>query len=408
VLHREYIPFIPLRCKCPIGPLDEPTFPREKYDIPIGFWEESAEEIFKAAKEIVDIVNANSKRWVSSESPQVAFAIWTAAFVGVYSRKFPYMDAAGHMNGENPDNDFRASGETINDATSLALKTLTEMSSRLKMAYGWSKTTKRMLEYFTRITQDYNRNSSPLIRKHNHRFLSGERALSLREGGSGGGLEEYKILEKELKDFGSIEEEDRHSTPTASDMTESRASTSGPIMTPNIKAEAMQAGERLSAGRSASEGTWAAVNNNANTGVGDLGPPLSYSFNGAHHPSNNSAQDAAHYHQQQKTRSNGPTSNPPSLIGAPQNSVDMNSSYSQAELVHVPQPESYYSPQQMLRGYPNSAQHSFRYDQAGDAQDWAFDGHLSGVPAWEWPPEGDANFYETNIPAAMQNALPYY
>ena len=30
MLHREYIPFIPIRCEKPIGPLDEPTFPEDK------------------------------------------------------------------------------------------------------------------------------------------------------------------------------------------------------------------------------------------------------------------------------------------------------------------------------------------------------------------------------------------
>ena len=353
----------------------------------------------------MEIVNANSKRWVFSESPQVAFAIWTAAFVGVYSINFHWMDTCCYMNGKESNIEFRDGGETVKDATSLAIKTLNEMSSRLKMASGWSKTIKRMHAYFAGIIQDYSRNTSPLHQKK----LSGERTLSLREGGSGGGLEEYKFLEKELKDFGSIEEEERHSTPAASDMTESRASTSGPVMTPNIKAEIMPAVDRLPAGRSASEGTWAAVNNNASTGIGDLGRSVSYSFNSAPHQSTDAAQDAAHYHQQQQPRSSGPTSNSPSIMGAPQSSVDLNLSYSQSELVHVSQQESYsYSPQPILSGYPTSAQHTFRLHQTGDPQDWAFDGQLSGVPAWEWPPDGDTNFYDTSMPPAMQDALHYY
>ena len=356
----------------------------------------------------MEIVSANSKRWVFSESPQVAFAVWTAAFVGVYSINFPWMDTCGYMNSKESNHDFRDGGETVEGATSLAIKTLTEMSSRLKMASGWSKTIKRMHAYFAGIIQDYNRNS-PLHQKNRIKSLPGERTLSLREGGSGGGLEEYKFLEKELKDFGSIEEEERHSTPTASDVTESRASTSGPVITPNIKAETIQAVDFLPAGRSATEGTWAAVNNNASTGIGDLGRPVSYSFSGAPHPSTNAARNAAYYHQQQQPQSNGPTSNSPSLMRAPQNSVDLTSSYNQSELVHVPQQESYsYSPQSILSGYPTSAQHTFRLHQTGDPQDWAFDGHLSGVPAWEWPPDGDTNFYETNMPVVMQNALHYY
>lgn len=80
VLHREYLPFIPLRCSKPEGPLDEPTFPAGS--APEGFWEESAKQIFRSAREIMEIVRITSDRQVLVESPQVGFAIWTAAFAG--------------------------------------------------------------------------------------------------------------------------------------------------------------------------------------------------------------------------------------------------------------------------------------------------------------------------------------
>ena len=398
VLHREYIPFIPLRCDSPIGPLDEPTFSRKGYDTPKDFWEESAKEIFKAAKDIMEIVSASSKYWICIESPFVAFAIWTAAYFGVYSINFSWMDTCGYMNGKESSIEFGDGGGTVKGATNLAIKTLTKMSSRLKMASVWSKRIERMDAYFARIIQDYNRNSSLLSKKYHLKPLSGERALSLREGGSGGGLELYKVVENELKDFGSIEEEERHSTPAASDMIESRASTSGPIITWDITAETIPAVDRLPAGRPALEGTWAAVNNNASTSIGDLGC-VSYSFNGAPHQLTNTAQDTTHYHQQQQPRISGLISNSLSLMDL----VDLNSSYSQSELVHVPQQESYsYSPQPILSGYPTSAQHTFRLHQTGEPQDWAFNGQLSGVPAWEWPLDGDTNFYDTSMLSAMQ------
>ena len=37
MLHREYIPFIPLRCKRPQGLLDAPVFPENRYRIPERF-----------------------------------------------------------------------------------------------------------------------------------------------------------------------------------------------------------------------------------------------------------------------------------------------------------------------------------------------------------------------------------
>ena len=97
MLHREYIPFIPLRCQGPRGPLDEPTFPEEKYDIPEGFWEASAKRIFKAARDIIDIVRTCLDNNALPESPQIGFAVWQAAFVSLYAVHFQHMDQGRYL-----------------------------------------------------------------------------------------------------------------------------------------------------------------------------------------------------------------------------------------------------------------------------------------------------------------------
>ena len=51
MLHREFAPFIPIHCKKPSGPLDRTTF--AEGSAPTGFWEDSAEQMFKAVKDIV-------------------------------------------------------------------------------------------------------------------------------------------------------------------------------------------------------------------------------------------------------------------------------------------------------------------------------------------------------------------
>jgi hypothetical protein len=56
MLHREYIPFIPLLRARPQGALDTLVFPKNQSYIPGEFWEESAVAIFSAARDIVDIV----------------------------------------------------------------------------------------------------------------------------------------------------------------------------------------------------------------------------------------------------------------------------------------------------------------------------------------------------------------
>lgn len=211
VLHREYIPFLPLRSDGPSGPLDEPTFPPDKYDIPEGFWDESAELIFKSARDIMDIVRVTSDRQVMVESPQVGFAVWTAAFVGIYSNHFPYMDKNSYMSNPptTPDRNLTYSN-SLNDATALAVRTLKLMLPRSKMACGWSVWLQRMRRYFENIKKDYSRSIAALglpSSEHQRRVALAE--LSLREGGHGGGLEEYKLLEKELNDFGPSLQQDR-------------------------------------------------------------------------------------------------------------------------------------------------------------------------------------------------------
>ncbi|KAK1658056.1 hypothetical protein BDP55DRAFT_638163 [Colletotrichum godetiae] len=56
MLHREYIPFIAIKCSEPSGTLDEPMF--DSSTVPDDFWERSAERVFKAGREIVDLVSA--------------------------------------------------------------------------------------------------------------------------------------------------------------------------------------------------------------------------------------------------------------------------------------------------------------------------------------------------------------
>lgn len=139
VLHREYVPFIPIRCSKPQGPLDPPTFPPEKFDIPLGFWDESARELFKAARDMMDLVRICQEWNVLVETPMVGFAIYTVAFVGVYAFYFPQMDPDGYMcspsstltNAVNP---VSSGGQ---QEARRAIQIVGQMRQRLKMAEGY-------------------------------------------------------------------------------------------------------------------------------------------------------------------------------------------------------------------------------------------------------------------------------
>jgi len=317
VLHREYIPFVPLRCQKPSGPLDEPTFPPES--VPVGFWEESAEIMFKSARDIMEIVRVTSDRQVLVESPQVGFAVWTAAFVGICSINFPYMDQACYMC-DPPINDEHGNAFTGSwkGATGLAIKTLNQMKPKSKMACGWSFWIDRLHRYYEGIKRDYDSSIRALGGP------SSEHQRSLREGGLGGGLEEYKLLEKELKDFGPSLEQVRYDSPESRGSPFSRASMRGP----HIKMEAPGSTDPRPATRNGGEGSWAAVNNGApHNGTGAPDEYAAQSLGYPSHSPQNGMHSTTYYPR-------APTSNPPSLLSgtnARSTPVDLSSPYSRSE-----------------------------------------------------------------------------
>ena len=214
MLHREYVPFMPIRCKKPEGPLDPPLFPPDKYDVPPGFWEDSARECFKAAREIMDLVRTCQEWSALVETPIVGFAIYTVAFVGVYCINFPHMDPGGYMCTPRPpdtsQNSENAKSSKGFEAARKALEMIGQMRPKLRMADGWFTTINRVHKYFRRMKSDYKKNTAALESNTSESDGSpiSSRHLSLREGGSGGGLDEFKLLERTLKEFGNLEDQD--------------------------------------------------------------------------------------------------------------------------------------------------------------------------------------------------------
>ena len=215
MLHREYVPFLPIRCSKPQGPLDPPTFPPEKYDVPPGFWEESARECFKAARDVMDLVRSCQEWNALVETPIVGFTIYTVAFVGVYCINFPWMDPAGFMCTRPSEAQSKAAGGKMGEskgfaAARKALEMVGQMRPRLQMADGWFKTITRIHKYMRRMKSDYRKNttSGDSTTSESENSPLSTRHLSLREGGAGGGLDEYKLLERTLNEFGNLEDQD--------------------------------------------------------------------------------------------------------------------------------------------------------------------------------------------------------
>ena len=203
MLHREYIPFVPILCKEPEGPLDRPTFPKE--DAPPGFWRQSAEQVFKPARDIVDLIEICQRKDRLPQSTLVLFAIWTASFVGLYSYHFPQMDTERHMldfDSQNSSPDALDPGALQHGPIALAYQTLQKMSTWLSMAGTYVEVFRQMDKYFVNIKQDFHRFSKQ------KEALSEKARLGIRRGGFGAGLEEYQHMTGPLKGFGPLRPEE--------------------------------------------------------------------------------------------------------------------------------------------------------------------------------------------------------
>ena len=199
MLHREYIPFIALRLrgKGPSGPLDQPIFPEEDFPAQKEFWHISAEKIFRAAHDILDIVQMCEENNALPESPEMGFALWQASYVGVYAFHYPWMDRSNHM--------------TSSQWPTLK-KMMQVMAPKLRMLDGYISILGRMDRLYIQVE----RQTLP--------DYKGKRIVY-----HGGGLTIYASeYEEELKDFNQLKDNRPISPSTRSENVDSvsRASTS--------------------------------------------------------------------------------------------------------------------------------------------------------------------------------------
>ncbi|KKZ60117.1 hypothetical protein EMCG_05142 [[Emmonsia] crescens] len=214
VLHRAYLPFLPLQCPDPQGPLDEPCFPPDKYLVPEGFWRESARELFKATRQMTELVKTCQDRGVLMETPLVGFAIYNAAFIGIYAAHFNQMDQEGYVCSKPGSTDVvPGSGCQGQVDVRRAIEILAEMRPRLKMAAGWFRTVHRVHGYFSKARRDFKRSSRQLdmltagAGPENDLRTSNGRAYGVRESGYASQFDDLKLLDKVFIDFGNAEDQ---------------------------------------------------------------------------------------------------------------------------------------------------------------------------------------------------------
>ncbi|SZF03439.1 unnamed protein product [Blumeria hordei] len=200
VLHREYLPFVPLRCEKPVGPLGSAKFSSENSDVPSGFWEESAAIVMKSARDITEIVRTCQDSNALPESPGTCFAVWQAALICVYVLWFPQMDTKCYLTDPDSPSVPRAAPRRTGQLA-IAEKLLGDMALTLTMVQGYLKCMEKMHRYYFTVYRDY------IVR-----FKRGQ------------DLEQYKHYERELQEF-SENREFEQPPSDVEDQNLSRAST---------------------------------------------------------------------------------------------------------------------------------------------------------------------------------------
>ncbi|KAI9891346.1 MAG: hypothetical protein M1814_002859 [Vezdaea aestivalis] len=100
-LHREYVPFFPSQLEKPCGPIDGHPFPTNEYNVPDDFWDDSAIDCFKSARNIIDMCYILKEKRCLPHNPITCFALYTAAFTRMYCVYFPKMDTKQYLSGRD-------------------------------------------------------------------------------------------------------------------------------------------------------------------------------------------------------------------------------------------------------------------------------------------------------------------
>jgi hypothetical protein len=95
ILHREFLPFLPIKATHPQGPVDNlsPFLNASTTESAQGFWIDSAAELFKSSKDLLNLFLTCSEWKLLAETPLVGFASYMIAALGEYakiSRRFFY------------------------------------------------------------------------------------------------------------------------------------------------------------------------------------------------------------------------------------------------------------------------------------------------------------------------------
>ncbi|KAK1144749.1 hypothetical protein N8T08_004760 [Aspergillus melleus] len=137
-LHREYVPFIPHSIIRPCGPTDPPLLVQEA---PAGWWDHSAQALFSAASNIIQILQQLDQRNVQFQTPFTCFCVFSAASTLLYANAWPYMA---------PGLDHQLSMKLYSWGSTW----LHQASSVWKVSEAWYSTLVFLTQLYSRVSSD--------------------------------------------------------------------------------------------------------------------------------------------------------------------------------------------------------------------------------------------------------------
>jgi len=201
----EFLPFLPLRCRQPEGPLPAPQHAFLATDAPPAFWKSSARECFGAAKAILDLASDAREESSLTVNALAAYGIFVAKFVQFYVLAFPWMDPDHILTpayGHSPTYE----GNDIPEVPTGRLRSysaeLQRAESITTMAKQWAEDLDTIAAYFQRFKSDFISNTSESLPAS--RYGSYQSTKCLRDGGDGDGREEYELFRRRLVGFGDL------------------------------------------------------------------------------------------------------------------------------------------------------------------------------------------------------------
>jgi hypothetical protein len=207
-IHWELLPFLPLRCREPSGPLRlGDCF--QSSDAPSGFWKTSARDLFSAARAILDLEVSCQTSVSLTTNAFTAYGVFVAKFFETYAAHFPWMDLDDRMgtrsslDGENSRGRPRSSTLQLDQKYPSNVSCTSEI---VRCTPVWTDTLENISHYFGTFKCDFQANISTCAPvPTSDQGSSDNRMLCLRDGGCGGGSDEYELFWKRLFNFGGLQ-----------------------------------------------------------------------------------------------------------------------------------------------------------------------------------------------------------